>query len=248
MITDLYLRGRLRHDLSTEEREALDGAVERLIDVRPRATVVRRGQPLDRSFYLVSGNVFRVIDDKRGVRQIVGINVPGDFVDLHGYAMKRLDHSICALDQVVLAEVPHAAITGLVDRYPHLARAMWFSTLLDAAMHREWIFRLGRLAAEGRIAHLMAELCERTRMVGLFDGVRLPVPLLQRDYAEACGISLVHANRSIRNLKDRGFIRALGDGLIDVVDERGLAALGEFTPAYLYGDGELHVDALTDHA
>ena len=246
MLTKSFLKGRLRQDLSEAERNRIESAVAETVAVPPRTVLIQSGDWLDDSYYLVEGTMLRTIDGTKGKRQIVGINVVGDFIDLHGYAMKRLDHSLSTLDSVTLARVPHRAISGMVADMPHLARALWFSTLLDAAMHREWIFRLGRLNAEGRIAHLISELCERLSMVDRFDGRRLNVPLLQSDYAEACGISVVHANRSFRQLKERGAIATLGEGQIEVLDLPTLNVLGEFDPDYLYGDGRLQLGALPD--
>ncbi|AKH44117.1 CRP-like cAMP-binding protein [Altererythrobacter atlanticus] len=131
-------------------------------------------------------------------------------------------------------------------RFPHLARALWFSTLLDAALHREWIFMLGRLTAEGRIAHVIAELIARLRLLGKYDGRTFPIPLLQRDYADICGISAVHANRSFRTLKERGILTPLGDGRMEILDEPALRELGEFSGDYLYGTGQLAVESLHD--
>jgi CRP-like cAMP-binding protein len=246
LLTDLFLKGRLRHDLDDAEKRALDEAVSGTIEVPARTRIVARGDRLDRSYYVVEGAVLRHLDDRRGERQLVGVNIAGDFVDLHGYPMKRLDHSISTLTATTLATVPHAAITALVAAHPHLARALWFSTLLDAAMHREWIFRLGRLNAEGRIAHLICELLDRLRFVDLFDGRVLTVPLLQRDYAEACGITPVHANRSFRILKERGLLSPLGDGQLDIHDEAGLREVAQFDASYLYGEGDLAPGALDD--
>lgn len=246
MITELFLRGRLRHDLSGRERKALEATITRTLTLGPRQTLVKRGDRLEHSYYIVEGSMLRHLDDKRGERQLLGVNIPGDFVDLHGYAMKRLDHSVGTLERTVLAEFAHSSIKRLVDEFPHLGRAMWFSTLLDAAQHREWIFRLGRLNAEGRIAHLIAELIERLRLVSLYDGRYLSLPLLQRDYAEACGITAVHANRSFRNLKGRGILLPHGDGKLEILDELTLRKLGEFDGSYLYGEGELALDGLSD--
>lgn len=246
MLTALFLKGRLRHDLSEEERGALENAVARTIEIRPRMTLVERGKLVQHSYYLVEGTMLRHIDDRRGERQLVGVNIPGDFVDLHGYAMKRLDHDVGSLTRATLAQVSHRKITELIDAFPHLGRALWFSTLLDAAMHREWIFGLGRLNAEGRIAHLIAELIERLRLVGLYDGSVLPIPLLQRDYAEACGITPVHANRSFRILRERGALRPCGEGRIEILDEALIRRLGEFDGSYLYGTGELALRTLHD--
>ena len=246
MRTELFLKGRLRHDLSADEKRALEDAVVDVVKLDPRKTLVERGERIENSYYIIEGTMLRHIDDRRGERQLVGLNVTGDFVDLHGFPMKRLDHNVASLDTVTLAKVPHTAIARLVERFPHLARAMWFSTLLDAAMHREWIFRLGRLNAEGRIAHLVSEIIERLKFVGRFDGTNLPVPLLQRDYAEACGITSVHANRSFRNLRERGILDPQGDGRFVIQDEAALNKLGEFDGDYLYGDGDLALDTLDD--
>ena len=247
MLMGLFLKGRLRHDLSERERRALEGTIARTVKLAPRSTLVTRGDRLENSYYLIDGVMLRHLDDKRGDRQLVEVNIAGDFVDLHGYAMKRLDHNVQSLTNVTLAEVPHMALSQVIEEFPHLGRALWFSTLLDAAMHREWIFRLGRLNAEGRIAHLIVELVERLRFVGLYrDGGEFPVPLLQRDYAEACGISPVHANRSFRTLKERGLLVMAGEGKLRFLDEEGLRQLCAFDGAYLYGEGALALEGLVD--
>lgn len=246
MRTELFLKGRLRHDLRAEEKSALEDALSEVITLEPRKTLVERGERLEHSYYIIEGTMLRHLDDRKGERQLVGLNLTGDFVDLHAFPMKRLDHSVGSLDRATLGKFSHKAIAGLVDRFPHLARAMWFSTLLDAAMHREWIFRLGRLNAEGRIAHLISEIIERLKFVDKYDGKNLPVPLLQRDYAEACGITSVHANRSFKNLRERRILDPQGDGRITILDEKALKKLGEFDGDYLYGDGELALESLDD--
>ncbi len=247
MLMDRFLKGRLGQDLSPIERNALEGAIKRTVDLPERTTLVERGTRLENSYYLVEGVMLRHLDDRRGDRQLVEVNIAGDFVDLHGYAMKRLDHSVQSLSSVTLAEVPHTALSELIVEFPHLGRVLWFSTLLDAAMHREWIFRLGRLNAEGRIAHLIVELIERLRFVDLYDDARdFPVPLFQRDYAEACGISAVHANRSFRTLKERGILSMEGEGKLRILDEESLRRLCSFDASYLYGAGDLALHKLAD--
>lgn len=246
MQTELFLKGRLRRELFAREKQALEGAISEIVHFGPREKLVHRGERLDHSFYLVDGSVVRHLDDDRGERQLLGVNIAGDFVDLHSFPMKRLDHGIVTLQRCTLARFEHRDIAKLIDGNAHMARALWFSTLLDAAMHREWIFRLGRLNAEGRIAHLICELIERLRLVDKYNGKTLTIPLLQRDYAEACGITPVHANRSFRILRERGFLVPDGDGVVTILDEDALRKLAQFDGAYLYGDGELAMDSFED--
>lgn len=242
MITELFLKGRLQHEMRENERIAIEGAIDHTIEIGARERLVSRGERVDQSYYLIEGSMMRFIDDRNGFRQLVGVQVPGDWVDLHSFPMKRLDHDVQALAPSKLAVFRHDVLQGLVDEHPHLARIMWFSTLLDAAMHREWIFRLGRLNAEGRIAHLICELIERLRMVGLYEEGQFPFPLTQQDFGEACGISTIHANRTFQILKEKGLVRKEdGTRSLLVLDEKGLRELGEFDPDYLYGEGQLHL-------
>ncbi|WP_343343218.1 Crp/Fnr family transcriptional regulator [Sphingomicrobium sp. XHP0239] len=238
--TELFLKSRLRHVLKREEIDAMENAIEEIVTIEPRQVLIKRGDLVDRSYYLVDGFMTRYLDDRRGYRQSVGIQVAGDWVDLHSFPMKRLDHDVAALDRATLAVFEHTALQKLVDEHPRLTRIMWFSTLLDAAIHREWVFRLGRLNAEGRIAHLISELACRLEFIDRFDGRILDVPMRQQDFAEASGITAVHANRTFRLLREQGLIdNREEDSGIAILDREGLAKLGEFRPDYLYGEGEL---------
>ena len=241
--TELFLKGRLRHALEPDEIDAMEDAIDEIFTLEPRKQLIARGEKVDRSYYLVDGFMVRYLDDRRGYRQSVGIQVAGDWVDLHSFPMKRLDHDVATFDKVTLAAFNHSTLQKLVDAHPRLARIMWFSTLLDAAMHREWVFRLGRLNAEGRIAHLISELACRLEFVDRFDGRNLEVPMRQQDFAEASGITAVHANRTFRLLRESGLIdNREEDSGIAILDREGLAKLGEFKPHYLYGEGELSLD------
>ena len=165
--TGRFLLGRGRHLLDADDLAALEGAVAHVRNVGPRQPLQARGAPVTGSTMLVSGYVCRYMDDREGYRQIVAVHVPGDFVDLHGFTMQVLDHDIVSIGPVRIAAFEHPTLAELTETRPRLARALWFSTLLDAAMHREWIFRLGRLGAEGRVAHLFSELEVRLAMIGL---------------------------------------------------------------------------------
>ena len=235
MLTGRFLRGRTRDALSEEEQQVLEAAVSNVRSVPARTTVMRRGELVNHSTLLVEGFMCRYLDDRDGYRQLLSLHVPGDFVDLHGFPMKHLDHDIATLGVCTIATVEHRTLSEILARHPRLTRWLWFSTLLDAAIHREWIFRLGRLGAEGRVAHLFCELNARLEMVGLAADGRFSLPATQADVAEACGITGVHVNRVLRLMRERGLV-SFRSGEVRILDEAGLRALAEFDPVYLYGE------------
>lgn len=234
-LTARFLMGRRRARLSAEELGAMNAAAGTVRDLPPRKVIARTGERVTESTLLLEGYICRYMDDRDGQRQLVALHVPGDFVDLHGYPLERLDHDVATLSQVRVACWPHRALDELLHQRPNLTKMLWFSTLLDAAMHREWIFRLGRLNAEGRIAHLFCETEARLEMVGLASDGRFHLPLKQADLAEACGLTSVHVNRVLRQLRERELMLFRG-GEVRILDRRGLRQLGEFNPAYLFGD------------
>src|SRR3546814_6789413 len=77
-----------------------------------------------------------------GQRQILELHLSGDFVDLHSFPLKRLEHNIGSLTPVRIAIIPHERLKRITEEHPHLARMLWFSTLLDAAINREWILSI----------------------------------------------------------------------------------------------------------
>ncbi|KQR84288.1 Crp/Fnr family transcriptional regulator [Sphingomonas sp. Leaf343] len=234
-VTGRFLMGRRRSQLTADDIGALDDAAQNVRTLPARTLMIRAGERVTVSTMLLEGFICRYMDDREGLRQLVAIHVPGDFVDLHGFPMEMLDHDVATLGPVKIASWPHAALARVMEGRPNLTRMLWFSTLLDAAMHREWIFRLGRLGAEGRVAHLMCELNTRLEMVGLAADGRFALPLKQADLAEACGLTGVHVNRVLRSLRERGLL-LFRNGVAEILDRRALAALGEFDSAYLFPD------------
>ena len=235
--TSRFLMGRNRDSIPEADLVALDTAMGEVREVPPRTILVRKGERVRHSTYLIEGHVCRYMDDREGQRQLVGTHVPGDFFDLHSFPMHHLDHYIATLGPVKIGVYPHETLARLTEASPTLTRALWFSTLLDAAMHREWIFRLGRLDADGRVAHFFCEMGVRLAMVGLCDGKTFALPINQTDLAEACGITPVHANRTLRSLREQGLM-TFRSGIVTILDRGKLSRLAEFDIQYLYGTGD----------
>lgn len=236
-LTGRFLLGRRRGRLSADDLAALDTSIDGVRTVPARKVIVHAQETVTVSTMLLDGFMCRYMDDRAGYRQLVAIHVPGDFVDLHGYPMQQLDHDIATIDACRVANWTHQTLDKLTTDRPHLTRMLWFSTLLDAAMHREWIFRLGRLNAEGRVAHLLCELEVRLEMIGRAADGRYALPLKQADLAEACGLTGVHVNRVLRSLRERALLLFRG-GEVTILDRSKLRGIAEFDPTYLYGDDQ----------
>ena len=236
-LTGDFLAGRLRQNLSLDDLKYIEGLVDTVAEYGDTARLLARGTKTDRSTILIEGYIFRTIESA-GKRFITGIHVPGDFVDLHGFALKRLDHNIDCVGRATIGQVPHSAITRVMAERPHLARLFWFSTLLDAALHREWIMKLEQLTAPKRIAHVFAEIWRRLDMVGLGYPDGFETPLRQTDIAEMCGATAIHTNRALADLRRNG-LADFQRGKVRIADRRKLEAYADFDPAYLYSDGAL---------
>jgi CRP-like cAMP-binding protein len=219
--------------LTLDERARLESAISEVRTLGPRTTLVRAGERIHQSTLLIDGIMSRYIDDRQGLRQLVAIHVPGDFVDLHGFPLKVLDHDVATMTAATVAIVPHAELDAIKCELPDLAEKLWFATLIDAAIHRAWLFRLGRLDAIGRVAHFLCETNVRLASTGLSDGRRFALGLIQNDIAEICGLTNVHVNRVIRALREERLC-LFRSSLVDILDPERLAARGQFDPHYLY--------------
>lgn len=233
MYTERLLRNRRGAELTDEERARLEASISEVRRVEARTTLVKPGEQIHVSTLLVEGMMSRYIDDRKGMRQLVAIHVPGEFVDLHAYPMQVLDHSIATLTEATVAIVPHDALDGIREDMPELTRKLWFSTLMDAAMHRAWLFRVGRLDAVGRVAHFLSETNARLEAVGLSDGRRFTLDITQSDLAEICGLTSVHTNRVMRQLREMGLCTFRASA-VEILDRAGLEHRGNFDPHYLY--------------
>lgn len=236
MFTERFLRDKRGVWLEPVERERLEAAISEIRSLEPRKTIIRAAEPLESSTLLIEGFLSRYIDDRNGLRQLVAVHVPGDFVDLHAYPLKSLEHDIAAMTAATVAIVPHENLDTLTKELPQLTRKFWFATLIDAAIHRAWLFRLGRLDAVGRVAHFLCETNARLVSAGLSDGRRFALGITQADVAEICGLTNVHVNRVMRHLREERLC-IFRSSLVEVLDPERLAERGQFDPFYLYIDG-----------
>ncbi|RZI97554.1 MAG: Crp/Fnr family transcriptional regulator [Variovorax sp.] len=232
MLTHNLLRNRA-DELTPQERDLVEGAVSHTQNFAAGQIVVRQGVPINISTLLVEGFMTRHVDAPDGRRHLVAVHVPGDFVDLHAYPLKKLDHDVGALTDVSVAIVTHDALERIQQADTRLTRRLWFLTLIDAAMHRQWIFRLASLNATQRVAHFLCEMNARLLAIDRSDGDGFALPMTQADIGEVCALTNVHVNRVLRELRELGLCQ-VRSSRVQIMDLDGLAAKALFDPAYLY--------------
>ena len=235
LVHRLSLKLRARDALNEREEQVLRAAIADTAEFGPGRTIVRQGATLTHSILLVDGMLARYKDLSEGQRQIQELHLPGDFADLHGFLLKRLDHNIGTQTRVRIALVPHETLRRITEEEPHLSRLLWFSTLLDSAIQREKILSVGRRPALSRLAHLLCELRVRFELIGMTDDDGFPLPLTQLDLGDATGLTSVHVNRMLKQLRDERLVTFRG-GTVRIHDWARLQQVGEFDPAYLYLD------------
>ena len=223
--------------LSDEEKRVLEGAIPRVKAFGPDEDIVHQGdRPTDINLIL-EGFACRQKILADGQRQITALHVPGDFCDLHSFLLKKLDDGVVTLTPCKVALVPHETLRRIVEGYPRLTQLLWFTTLVDAAIHREWMTGMGRRSSAGQLAHLLCELCLRLKTVGLVTEGSYQLPVTQTELGDVLGLSLVHINRTLQELRGQGLISWKGQ-TVGIIDWEGLQQLADFDPSYLHLDRE----------
>ncbi len=196
--------------------------------------LIREGEPPRTTCVMLRGYSIRSKLVASGERQIVGIHMKGEAVDLQNSLLEVADHSVQMLTAGRVAMIPREAVIQLTLDRPRVARAMWLDTLVDASLFREWIANVGRRDARTRIAHLLCEFAVRLRVAGLASDTHYELPMTQEQIADATGLTPVHVNRSLKLLEQEELIRRPNPRAIWIGDWRALAAAGDFDPTYLH--------------
>lgn len=202
--------------------------------------LVRENEPTKSCCLIASGLVSRYKTLRNGGRQIVSFHLAGEMVDLQSSLMRVSDHGIRAHTPVTVLRIRFGEILRLAEDFPELGRALWFDTLVDAAIFREWMLNVGRRTGRERVAHLLLEFAYRMKEAGLSDGGEFVLPVTQADLADAVGMSPVHVNRSLQWLRSTGLIRTQGR-TVTIVDRDKLVALADFHDTYLHPEGPREV-------
>jgi CRP-like cAMP-binding protein len=233
MLDKHLLKLRARDPIGEAEEKAIRDAVADVIDYPADKTIIEANRPLSVSTLLLEGLMARYKDLSEGQRQITELHVPGDFVDLHSFTLKHLDHAILTLTPCKVAIVPHARLERITEQFPHLTRVLWFTTNLDACIAREGEVSLGRRTAIQRTAHLFCELRIRFHIVGMTQSNSYALDITQIELAECLGLTAVHVNRVLKELRERGTME-FRSGRVTIFDLPELERVADFDDNYLY--------------
>ena len=219
--------------LSPEEREAIQSLPVKTRTLPPRQDIVRDGDKPSQCCLILDGWAcrYKLVGD--GQRQIFSFHVAGDTPDLQSLHIHTMDHSLCTITQATIGFIPHESLRDLTARFPGLAAVLWRDTLIDAGIFREWMASMGRRSAFQRVAHLFCELYLKLQAVGLATSYRCPLPVTQTDLSDALGLSSVHVNRVLQEMRGKGLITLRGRTLVlEAWDE--LLRVSAFDPTYLH--------------
>ena len=221
--------------LTDVEREALRGLPMQVQVLGDGEDIVRDGERPSKCCLVLEGFVTRYKLLRDGKRQILSFHTPGDIPDLQSLHLRTMDHSLGTLALSRVGFITPQHLREVIGRSPRLGELFWRDTLIDAAIFREWMVGLGRRNAHQRIAHLLCEMSLRFKAVGLAQDHSYPMPVTQAEFADALGLTLVHVNRVLRDLRLLEIVR-IESRMVSILDWERLVALGEFDPTYLHQD------------
>jgi CRP-like cAMP-binding protein len=198
-------------------------------------TIIDEGEKVRDIHLVLTGLAARTKFLEDGQRQIMAFLVPGDLCDVEVFVLEAMDHAITALSDTTCVLIPATVIEDQLTESSSVTRALWWSTMTDSAILRERIIDHGSRDARERIAHLCYEMLIRYRVVGETTDDAFPFSITQEDLADATGISTVHVNRTLQQLRSEGLID-LKNKVLTVLDPKGLKAVGRFNANYLHLD------------
>lgn len=238
MVSSLTLRLEAFTRLSSDDRAAIDRIARKSVrDVGARRDLLREGDTPRFVYLILDGWACRYKTLPDGRRQIVAFFVPGDLCDLNIYILREMDHSVGAITPIQIAEISRDEMEQLTVEHPRITQALWWNELVTAAIQREWTLNVGQRTAFERIAHLLVELFLRLDCVGITREGGCPLPLTQVDIADATGLTPVHVNRTLQELRRLGLIELRGKHLT-IPDMKALKNAAMFNDNYLHLEGD----------
>lgn len=219
--------------LGADAQSELSAATARPRRFGARQDLIREGDRPGPVFVILDGWACRYKILPNGTRQILAFLMPGDCCDLHIGLLAEMDHSIQTVTAATIATIERADMDSIMDRYQSVAKVMYVSQLVDEGTMRAWITSMGRRTSTERVAHLMCELYLRARNIGLTSDDQFAFPLSQVLLADALGMTPVHLNRVLKELRASQAL-IVGRSKLIVTDPQRLARIAGFDENYLH--------------
>jgi len=221
-----------RSVLTEEEQSAVLGLPGHVKQVAIHTDFVRQGQQVDHSCLVMKGLVGRFGENADGDRQITCLYIPGDMADLPSVVSPKSAWGLAALTATTILDVPHVDLRRLAAKHPGLAEAFWRDCVADGSIFSEWVVNVGRRNALTRLAHLFCEMAIRCERAGQGDRHSFALPAIQSDLGNATGLTPVHINRTLKELKMRSILTT-ASGKVTVRDWEKLVSTGDFDDAFM---------------
>lgn len=221
-----------RSVLTDADRAAVRALPGNVVEFATSRDILRLGEIAHQACLVAGGLVARFGQTAGGLRQLTAFYIPGDMADLHSVVLPRITAALQSASNATVVIVPHEAIRAAAAGSPTLSRALWRDCVVDAQIASEWLLNIGRRDARARIAHLLCELSCRYSIIG-YDRMRFPVELTQTHLADATGLTPIHVNRMLRQLREEGAVELIGREA-QVLDWERLSAIADFDGAYLH--------------
>ncbi|HEY8383845.1 MAG TPA: Crp/Fnr family transcriptional regulator [Microvirga sp.] len=195
--------------------------------------IIAEGKKVQDIHLVLTGLAARTKVLADGERQIMAFLIPGDLCDVEVFVLEALDHNITAMTTTTCVLIPSKVIEDLLTESSKLTKALWWSTMTDSAVLRERIVDHGSRDARERLAHLFYEMLVRYRIVAETTDDSLPFLITQEDLADATGMTPMHVNRTLQQLRSEGLIN-LKNKVLTVLDPPRLKKVAKFNANYLH--------------
>jgi CRP-like cAMP-binding protein len=225
-----------RSILTDEEVSTVLALKGQLKQVAAHVDFVRLGEHVDHSCLLVDGLVGRFGQNRDGVRQITCLHIPGDMADLPSVVSPKSGWALGALTSSTILRIAHTDLRRLAAKHSGIAEAFWRDCVADGSIFSEWVVNVGRRNALSRIAHLLCEMAIRCNKAGQGNRTSFTLPITQADLGDATGLTNIHVNRTLRELRTQGIVE-LRAGTVTIPDWNRLVSVADFDAAYMLLDG-----------
>jgi CRP-like cAMP-binding protein len=200
--------------------------------VEAETDIVNEGQTGHRAYILQTGWAYsyKLLPD--GGRQVITFSLPGDIMGLRSVLLRTSDHSFASVSDVTVSAIAVPRMIRVFNELPRLAAALLWAVSRDEAVMVEHLVGIGRRSAIERMAHFFLELGQRLQLVGMASDTKFECPLNQYLLADALGLTAIHVNRVLRQLREQGLITLKAHHVV-IDDMKGLTKLAGFDNAYL---------------